>query len=794
VKSLTLSGNVDLVTPDLTIEGGGLTWHAGTVEGDRNGDDGEGTIVLGTGTTSTIDGDVVLAGAELDNHGTLLWTAGTLVGDAGAIIRNFGSMTASSGTAFGYLSGSDDADLYNTGTFTFTGPGTLSTEQGYWGLHNQGTLVITSGVFELHNPGNTQSTLEDGNHVSGAGTLRFIEPTQEFGVASPTASVSLSGTTTIEQGATIELAHGSELLGSGTISGPGDLIWSGGSIHGGTPDAPIVWAKSLTVLMSSSDVKNLAGGTVENRGTVIWSGGDLGGSADTLFVNRGTFNVSGDLKIDYSPEGGSNTSTFANHGTLTKVTGSGALKVQSWGLENYDTLDVQSGRVELQSADNLVHVLHDGSTQKGKVVVTEPDDGYATVSATGTITLASGATLEFAVGGELEPVHAVFKGPGTTVFKGGSVVVEDDDTLLFDSSSQVTFTSGAATSGITVSDSGSFTLGGKTTWSSGSIELWDGSLVNSGTLTVKTAGELTVNTSGASLVNKGTLISDPGSGTVQLDMSVTNAGTIESRSGKLLFAGYVDGTYVQTKGALKLSGGSVAAYVPGDQDSPNDPRPLQIDGGRLEGSGDIDAVVVSAGLIAPGGTGAVGALHISQTLTQNEKGSLELELQGKGAGEFDRLEIDGDVTLAGDLDVLLLSGESLHAGDSLVVITSAGDDAIAGTLTLHEPANATLKATYHAHDVTVGIRSITEPPSDAGADAGAGADDSDAGSDDAGSDDAGSDEEGDAGEPAHHHSSGGCSVLPGSTNDHALRGLGWLLITSLSLLVLRRRGRSTAGA
>ena len=113
------------------------------------------------------------------------------------------------------------------------------------------------------------------------------------------------------------------------------------------------------------------------------------------------------------------------------------------------------------------------------------------------------------------------------------------------------------------------------------LKLWNGTFTNSGTFTISAAGHLSVNSSDTLFKNTGTLTSNLASGAVQIDSPFANAGTITSTAGTLLFAGYAD-TFAQTAGSLAANGGTIAAYVP-TQGQPNDPRTIDIQGGRLRG-------------------------------------------------------------------------------------------------------------------------------------------------------------------------------------------------------------------
>lgn len=761
VQKLTITGNTELPNCAVTIaSGGAFSWSGGVIGG---------KVTIPSDGTGTINGNVELSGGEIDTAGTFSWTSGVLSGDGAAIIRNSGTMTASAGTSFGYGAGTDDADLYNSGTFTFTGPGTLSDENGFWGLHNSGTVVVQSGSFELHSAGNTNSTFEDGGHISGAGTLRIYEPLSQFGTASPDSAATFTGTTTIDAGSTLEIAHGAVIDGDGTIAGPGSLVWSGGTIAANTTPAPLTWDASLVVKMTSADVKNLIG-IVDNHGTVTWDAGDFGASSDAKFINTGAFTATDDLAINYGPSGGPTTCLFQNKGTFTKSGGSGALTVTSWELENDGKVDIASGTLELHNAGNLQHAINDGSSFDGTVRLVEDPSNLAPaiVVLSGTTTLNAGATLELSTASVLTG-NGTVAGAGKTSMTGGAVNVLPNQSITFGKDGAVELADNPAQNVFSVDDTGTLTLAGTTTWTAGEAELDSGTLTNTGTFTAKAAAKFTLNVSTALIDNQGSIVVDPGSGTTQLDVDITSSGTLEAKSGTVWLSGYAD-TYVQTAGSMKLTGGSVAAYVEtGDPTDPHQPRTLDLKGGRLEGAGNIDAIVNNEGAtVAPGGSGVAGALKITQTYTQSASAGIELELGGSAAGQFDTLDVAGDATLDGAIAIGLVDSFLPAVGDTFKVITSPN---VTGTFAnVAQSHDATVDVTYDPTDVVLGVTSV-HASDDGGANPGA-----DGGSDAGAAPSGGS-----------NSNSGGCSIT-------APRGAGsslatWLTIAAAALLMRRRRER-----
>ena len=781
LDALIVTGNTDLPDCNLTISSS-FDWEGGSIEG---------KVVL-SGGTGTFTGPIDLSGGEIDDHGAILWLGGTLTGDSGAILRNFGTLVVSPGTSLSYGAGPDTADIYNTGTFTFTGPGTLSDASGYWGLHNSGTLEITSGAIQMQSAGNTQSSLDPGGVITGNGTLRFTEPNFLFDAASPQSNVMISGITTIAAGATVEISHGGNLLGSGTINGSGTLLWSGGYVSGGTDQAPVVWGADLQVHMTGTEVKDMSGGVIDNKGTVTWDAGDFGGSAGTHFINEGTFSAAADLNINYSPSGGPDIATFTNRSMFTKTAGTGTLLVDMWGLENYGTTNIASGVLQLGNSQDL---FADGSTLLGAIhAVDAPDTGaYAVIQLGGTVTLGAGATLELSQSGIIDG-NGTIGGTGTLILNGGEVDANDHQSVALESA--VNFANGAVASTLAATATGTLTLGGNTTWTGGSAHV-GGTVTQKGSLVFKTAGTFTANSSDSFFSNQGTITSDPGSGTAELFVNVTNAGTIDAKSGTLLFSA----SYTQTAGTLRLSGGTVAAYsLTGDPTSPHSPLLINIRGGRLEGSGTIDANVGNAAVTAPGGTGAAGSLSILQNFSQTALGSMEIELGGTSPGTFDTLAAAGDMSLNGELTTGLISGFVPDVGNSFSVITGAG--ANGGRFTnVVQPTGATLAVKYDPQDVVLGVTAVS-PVADAGLD-GAAAPDAvaaDAGAPDAAVPDAlaampvGDAQTADSSSPSAQSSSdsstgGGCTIGDGPRYGAG----GWALFAMLAFAsaIRRRRDRGS---
>jgi fibronectin-binding autotransporter adhesin len=95
--------------------------------------------------------------------------------------------------------------------------------------------------------------------------------------------------------------------------------------------------------------------------------------------------------------------------------------------------------------------------------------------------------------------------------------------------------------------------------------------------------------------------------------------------------------------------------------------------GRLTGVGTVTGSVDNqSGAVAPGAS--PGTLTVNGSYTQGAAGSLEVEIAGTGAGQFDKLAVSGNATLGGTLALLPIGGYagSAAVGDSVTFLTYGG--------------------------------------------------------------------------------------------------------------------------
>ena len=159
--------------------------------------------------------------------------------------------------------------------------------------------------------------------------------------------------------------------------------------------------------------------------------------------------------------------------------------------------------------------------------------------------------------------------------------------------------------------------------------------------------------------NAGTLRKTAG-GRTSFTLPFTNTGTISCEFDRLAFS-----EFRQTSGQTILAGGEL--------DADFQVEPLRFEGGTLRGTGNIRGPVLNTGaIVAPGAS--PGAISISggqygNSYSQGPGGTLRMEIGGTTPTTFDRLAVDGPVTLDGALEVSLINGFVPQVGQTFNIIT-----------------------------------------------------------------------------------------------------------------------------
>jgi hypothetical protein len=491
-------------------------------------------------------------------NGTLNLTAGTLT------VANVGQDSGSSG-----LQVASGASLKTTG-----GETSISGAEIHGNLDSEGL-----GVTRFrHNDNNLYS----GMTFTGNG--QFLISGDTFGGP----NMHLLGNVVAPADMLIQNCY---LDGSGNLSVNGTTLdWVQGGAGGTT------LAGSGQLIVSSTGTLNIGGNgvalsqrTITNNGHVnFFATGDLSMSDGAKIDNKSTGVF--DIQVDHNINGDGN-QTFANAGLVKKSAGTGNAALLM-SFNNSGTLDVQSGSVSIRygvsssptikTADNTVVDLSSGggTTYSGTV----------TFLGTGTVLSGSGTVATTNSG-------ATFVVPGTTSFSWGSTFYVPVNAAL-DFNGNLSLTS---TGNMELYGGGSFVLSGNA-YHTGSGTFYIGGDTSGtvpSTLTISANGSynfgvdaVVQQTSGGGVIaNNGAIRKNNGTGTSDVQVPITNAGTLQANKGTLAFR-----TITSTGGTLNSAPGATLQITDNGVGSLTESGALTISG--------AGTVLLSAGSLAASSNGA----------------------------------------------------------------------------------------------------------------------------------------------------------------------------------------------
>ncbi|MBL8115611.1 MAG: IPT/TIG domain-containing protein [Acidobacteria bacterium] len=520
--------------------------------------------------------------------------------------------------------------------FTFTSPGTVEVSTGILRLFNMPLATLSGPLAAVAGSAlvlDTRTNLDDGAAFTGAGKL----------VATGFDTVRVVGSasaTNLEQRA-------------GTLDGVGTLTISGlyafqGATMGGTGTTVILPGATLVAGVAGlAGATNVVQRTIDNQGTLVVEGlSSLGLSSGATLLNSGLVDLPGDRGFG-NP--GSPGGTTQNSGTIRKSGGAGESLVRGI-LHNLagGTLEVQTGRLRLGDG---------GGTLTGAVDVVAGSsivfDSFALahVFLPG-IAFTGGGFVEVGSGGFVQSdtnvvverfrMGRIYEGTGdltvTALFEWSSGALRGTGTARIPQGAVLDLVNGGGFP--TVSLERPLEIAGSlvakepfnVVFSAG------GGLTSSGTVDLRAAAKLTGAPGGFS--STGTLLRSTGAGFAVVSVPFLSSGPsalVKAQTGALRFTN----SFTVTGGAVELAGGSIEAQLG-----------LDLQGGRLSGTGTFTGNVTSAGLVSPGAS--PGILNLSGAFTQTAAGTLRVELAS--VSSYDQLSVSGLATLGGTLEIVPLGG------------------------------------------------------------------------------------------------------------------------------------------
>ena len=705
-----------------------------------------GGTMTGAGATNIPAGATLNLNTGLNNH---LFLARTLNNAGTAILTQAGA----SGTVFFLQSGTfnnqaggvfdiraDRGINSNGGTNLFANAGVIRKSAGT-GLstvgvpfNNNGTVEVQTGTLEFSNGGTSSgafnvgqgTTLEFGggaHTLTAASSVNAANAAVSFSSGTVTVAGSYNaGTTTIGSAATfnssdvtiatLNLQNSGALSGSANVNVTGTVNWSGGTMSGsGATNIP---AGATLNLNTGLNNHLFLARTLNNAGTAILT--QAGASGTVFFLQSGTFNNQAggvfDIRADRGINSNGGTNLFANAGVIRKSAGTG-LSTVGVPFNNNGTVEVQTGTFEFSGGGTS-----SGAFNVGQGTTLEFGGGAHTLTAASSVNAAN-AAVSFS--GGTVTVAGSYNAGTTTI--GSAATFNSSDVTIATLNLQ---NSGALSGSANVNVTGTVNWSGGTMSGSGATNIPAGATLNLNTglnnhlflaRTLNNAGTAILTQAGASgtvfflqsgtfnnqaggvfdiradrginsnggtnlFANAGVVRKSAGTGVSTVGIPFNNTGTVEMQTGTLDFGG----TYTQTAGATLLNGGTLSKTSGGS---------INIQGGRLMGTGNITGSVSNSGIVSPGAS--PGCLSISGNYTQTSSGVLDLEIGGTTpCTQYDQLNITGTATLAGTLNTSLINGFTPTSNNGFIVMTFGARTGTFGTV------SGPFAPTYNSTNVTLG--------------------------------------------------------------------------------------------
>jgi hypothetical protein len=492
--------------------------------------------------------------------------------------------------------------------------------------------------------------------------------------------------------------------------------WSGGNITGSSSNArgSLAISPAATMEIVGNATRDFTHRfDINNSGTIVWTGkGRIRGNNGSIINNLpgALFEIRDNVVYEYKADIQRGPRTTINNGGLLRKSDSTGVATLDILLRNATggVVEVQAGTLQIIESNNTGGTFKAASGTKLSLVGVNHSFSNCTFQADSTAEIRldnGGSSFTFAdtnrghIGGILQ-------------LSSGSISPGENGGTLDFSGTGVQWTGGAFNNAGNINNIGLFVITGQ-----GIKDFTDRATIsNSGTIIWAGKGRVRGNRASVlnnfpgalfdirdnvffeykpdlnrgprtTINNEGLLRKSDSTGTALLDVVLINSGTIEVQAGRLAF----NDVYRQTNGTTFLNGGELECRR----------EVLDVQGGRITGTGGIIANVVSAGEVSPGIS--AGELNISGAYTQTASGILNIEIGGlTAATEFDRLTVGGRATLAGTLNVSLANGFSPSLGNSFQIMTYGSRTGQFATVNL-PPLDAGLRwrVDYNATNLTL---------------------------------------------------------------------------------------------
>jgi len=729
--------------------GGARTLAANLTNNDR--------VMINTDTTFSKASGLYTNNADFDIAAARTLT---IAGSSQKFIQNAGTLDINgalkiSSAQFDFDGGSltGNAPTLTNSTFNI-GPGSVGA--GEFNLHGVCSLsgdIAPAQIVNINANGATAS-ITAATGFTNNGTINMTAPTGHTAILYVTAGTLINESLIdIQPGAGGARTLVANLTNNDRVRINTDTTFSKGSgVYTNNADFDIAAARTLTIAGSSQKFVQNAG-TLDINGALSISsarfdfdGGLLTGNAPTLTnsslnigpgsVGAGEFNLHGvcSLSGDIAPAqivninaNGATASTtaatgFTNNGAInmTAPTGHPAyLYVTTGTLVNESLIDIQpsagGARTLVGHLTNNDRVKINTNTTFSKASGLYTNNANFDIAASRTLTITGSGQKFLQNAGTLDIAGAIRITSAAFDFDGGTVTGNPAD-----------IASGSLNIGAGSTGAGEFNLFG-TSSLSGDIAAAQSVYINGSGATASTTAAIGFTNDGTMTlfsssghpaylyITTGTLVNDglfdvqAGAGGPRLlSAPLDNGGTFEAHASVTL--GKTGADHVNS-GQFDIPVGAAVVNVRGLSFT-NAPD------GTISGIGELDVSLIGSGLLLNQGSvepgDSPGILTVDGDYDQTSTGELVIEIAGTTAGgQYDRLVVTGDATLAGELTVLLDGSFTPAPTDEFIIMTGASiTDRFANADTaVPVSGRGWFDVTYTSTDVRLTNFQVPEPTS-----------------------------------------------------------------------------------
>lgn len=553
----------------------------------------------------------------------------------------------------------DGADLSTAGAQGGAGTWDSATTANWWnssadvvwpssGTDNDAVFGGTSGTVTIASGGVTANDLSfntTGYILSGTGTLTLNGTT-------PTITTASGVTTTFGNNTAMVIAGSAGLTKTGTgtlvLNGSAVNTFTGGVvIKGGNLTLNYGNLATPTNLVNSSNSLTIGGGTLTITGKAAgttsqtFAGTTATAGASTITIARNGSSGSATLNLGALNRSVGNTITFNPSNAWVGSTTAAGGTASTTEIVTLTGTSIAGSSVTLPTSGNT------GYIGAGVFYGSGAGTRYAMVRNTGsTYQLVSGATSValLTTGGSASTVYNLSAASSLTGAATNYALINNSVSAF--SFNQAGF--GYTTNGFLNINTGTTTISG-------------------GTITIGSERDLVINAANTGGYSIGSVIANNGAGASNLTVNSVGAG-VTTLSATNTFTGQVNvnvgklvlgtGGSVNTASAINLNGGSLVQTNTSTAVTPT----VTIQGGTLDGTGTVNAVVVSDDVnnVITNGNSGTGALTLG-SLTLNGDGTLNVRTAGSAG-----------IVVTGALTTTPASG-------SVVVNVAAGPTWVTGT-------------------------------------------------------------------------------------------------------------------